>query len=235
MQARRHQRVPITALVGGAFVLFSCGGSPKQEPMAAAPKPAAPVVAAPPPAPVDAPPADAGAAEPAAEPPAPATNAPPTPAEPTRTQKPIDMMTSRDAAFLVDYANSDPKAKAQSTCEKESKGDAEKQGACLTKAREKFMPDVLRFRRDSETAVSLLVYKRTGSALRELWIGGVELSESSSDSVKVKLTGKQKGTRPLFRGKNEIVVSVPNEYSLEFDDPEFGRLRYDAKIGLITQ
>jgi hypothetical protein len=51
----------------------------------------------------------------------------------------------------------------------------------------------------------------------------------------VKLTGKQKGTRPLFRGKNEIVISVPNEYSLEFDDPEFGRLRYDAKIGLITQ
>ena len=150
-------------------------------------------------------------------------------------QKPIDMITSRDAAFLVDYANSDPKAKALGACEKETKGDAEKQGACLTKARDKFMPDVLRFRRDSETVVSLLVYKRTGSALRELWIGVVELSEVSESSVKVKLTGKQKGARPLWRGKNEVVISVPNEYSIEFDDPEFGHLRYDAKIGLITQ
>lgn len=232
MPACRRQRVPITTLVGGAFVLFSCGGSPKPEPMAADPKPVAPVVEAPPPAPVEAPAADTGAPEPVVETPAPATSAP---AEPSRTQKPIDMITSRDAAFLVDYANSDPKGKAQSACERESKGDAEKQGACLTKARDKFMPDVLRFRRDSETVVSLLVYKRTGSALRELWIGVVELSESSSDSVKVKLTGKQKGTRPLFRSKNEIVISVPNEYSIEFEDPEFGRLRYDAKIGLITQ
>jgi hypothetical protein len=145
------------------------------------------------------------------------------------------MLTSRDAAFLVDYANSDTKAKAQGACEKEAKDDAEKMGACLTKARDKFLPDVLRFRKDSETVVSLLVYKRTGSALRELWIGVVELSEPSEGSVKVKLTGRQKGTRPIWRGKNEVVISVPNEYSIEFDDPEFGHLRYDAKIGLVTQ
>jgi hypothetical protein len=220
------------ALAGAAFALAACGGQPKQEPVAAPPKPIAPVAPALPPEP---PPAGAGTAAPVEQPPAPATTGPTEPAEPKRAQKPIDMITSRDAAFLVDYANSDPKAKAQGACEKEADGDEEKQGACLTKAREKFLPDVLRFRRDSETVVSLLVYKRTGSALRELWIGVVELSEASTDSVKVKLTGRQKGTRPLWRGKNEVVISVPNEYSIEFDDPEFGHLRYDAKIGLITQ
>jgi hypothetical protein len=221
-------------LVSGACVLISCGGSPKQEPMAAAPQPIAPVVEAPPPKAPE-PPADAGVAEPVAETPAPATSAPPEPVEPKRAQKAVDLLTSRDTAFLVDYTNSDAKLKAQGICEKEAKGDAEKQGVCLTKARDKFTPDVLRFRRDSETVVSLLVYKRTGSALRELWIGVVELSEPSSDSVKVKLTGRQKGTRPLWRGRNEVVISVPNEYSIEFDDPEFGHLRYDAKIGLVTQ
>ena len=190
------------------FLLFSCG--PKQEPVSAAPKPIAPVASAPPP-PAEVPPADAGVAEPVAETPVPATSAPAEPAEPKRSQKPIDMLTSREAAFLVDYANSDPKAKAQGACEKEANGDAEKQGACLTKARDKFLPDVLRFRKDSETVVSLLVYKRTGSALRELWIGVVELSEPSEGSVKVKLTGRQKGTRPLWRGKNEVVISVPND------------------------
>jgi hypothetical protein len=222
-------------LVSAALVLSSCAGSPKQEPMAAAPQPIAPVVEAPPAKAPDPPPVDAGVAEPVAETPAPATNAPSEPVEPKRAQRPIDMLTSRDAAFLVDYANSDAKVKAQGICEKEAKGDAEKQGACLTKARDKFTSDVLRFRRDSESVVSLLVYKRTGSTLRELWIGVVELSEPSSDSVNVKLTGRQKGTRPLWRGKNEVVISVPNEYSIEFDDPEFGHLRYDAKIGLVNQ
>lgn len=226
---RRHFRHGLFGgLVSAALLLAACGGQPKQEPVAAPPSPK--VVSAPPPKPPEPPPA-----APVEEAPAPLASAPAEPAEPKRAQKPIDLITSRDAAFLVDYANSDAKAKAQGACEKEAKDDAEKQGVCLTKARDKFLPDVLRFRRDSETVVSLLVYKRTGSALRELWIGVVELSEPSSDSVKVKLTGRQKGTRPLWRGKNEVVISVPNEYSIEFDDPEFGRLRYDAKIGLVTQ
>jgi hypothetical protein len=146
------------------------------------------------------------------------------------------MLTARDAAFLVDYANSKAKEGAQKACEQESKGDAEKQGACLAKARDKFLPDVLRFRKDSEKQVSLLVYKRNASSLRELWVGVVELSEPSEDSVKVKiLPGRQKGTRPLWQGRSEVVLSVPNEYSIEFDDPTLGDLRYDAKIGLVTQ
>jgi hypothetical protein len=145
------------------------------------------------------------------------------------------MLTARDAAFLLDYANSDAKRAAETACDKEAKDDAAKRGACLTKARDKFLPDVLKFRKDSETQTSLLVYKRNASVLRELWVGVVELSEPSTDSVKVKLTGRQKGTRPLWRGRSEVVLSVPNDYSIEFDDPEHGRLRYDAKIGLVTQ
>jgi len=195
------------------------------KPLAPAGEPLAPVVAETP--------VDAGASETDASVPAQSPAA--EPSEMKRSQKPVEMLTARDAAFLIDYANSDAKQAAQTACEKEAKDDAEKRGACLTKARDKFLPDVLRFRRDSETQVSLLVYKRNASTLRELWVGVVELSEPSSDSVKVKLTGRQKGTRPLWRGRSEVVISVPNDYSIEFDDPEHGHLRYDAKIGLVTE
>jgi hypothetical protein len=208
-----------------------------------------PPPAPPPPAPVDEPkpvapapesstaavaetPSDAGVSETDASVPVPS---PAEPSEMKRSQKPVEMLTARDAAFLIDYANSGAKQTAQTACEKEAKDDAEKRAACLTKAREKFSADVLRFRRDSETQVSLLVYKRNASTLLEVWVGVVELSEPSSDSVKVKLTGRQKGTRPLWRGRSEVVINVPNDYSIEFDDPEHGRLRYDAKIGLVTQ
>jgi hypothetical protein len=217
-------------LVALAFV--GCGGAPAPQPVATEPKPVETKL----PPPVEpAPPADAGAADAGEPPPAAAATAAPEPAKPERTQKPIAMLTARDAAFLVNYANSPAKQKAQTACESEAKGDAEKQGACLTKAREKFQPDVLRFKRESETKISLIIYKRTGAALKEIWIGGVELSEPSEDTVKVKFVGSQKGARPLWQGKMEVTISVPNEYSIEIDDPMHGKLRYDAKIGIVMQ
>jgi hypothetical protein len=146
-------------------------------------------------------------------------------------------MTARDAAFLIDYANSDAKARAQAACAKEA--DAERSHACEEKARDAFQGDVIRFKRgpddkkDWAKTVSLVIYKRNGSALREVSVGTVELSEEGADGVRVKL-GKQKGARPLWRGQPTVLITAPNDYSIEFDDPEYGHLRYDAKIGLVT-
>ena len=214
---------------------FACSKQPTTSPLASpSPAPAASSAVAPPvastaPAPVAAPaPAPEPAPSASASPPAEAST------ELGRSQKPIDMLTARDAAFLIDYANSAPKEAAQAACEKEAKGEPEKMGACLTKAREQFQPDVLRFRKDSEKQTSLLVYKRVGSTLREVSIAVVELSEDG-DAVRVKFTGRYKGARPIWRNKPEGTLRVPNDYSLEIDDPELGHLRYDAKIGLVTE
>jgi len=223
----------LLAFASVALALGCASAPPPAPPPAPAPEPAPPAVATPVPAPEPA--VDAGAPAADAEAPLVAPSAPLEPAETKRSQAPINMLTARDAAFLVDYANSEAKQKAQKACEAEAKGDAEKQGACLTKARDKFQPDVLKFRRDSETKTSLLVYKRSGSTLRELWIGGVELSEPSPDSVKVKFVGSGKGARPIARGRSDVVIGVPNEYSIELDDPDLGHLRYDAKIGLVGE
>ena len=158
----------------------------------------------------------------------------PPPASTERAQDPVAIITARDAAFLIDYANSEPKAKAAAQCEKEAQGDAAKIGACLAKAREDFLPDVLRFRKDTEKVVSLLVYKRNGSALREISIGTVSLIPEPPDGVLVKFSGRQKGARPIFRGRSQGKIVVLNGYSIELEDPDLGRLRYDAKIGLVS-
>lgn len=218
------------ALIAAAWLL-ACGSPPE---------PAMQQVAAPP---VQKPvaPAPAPTAKPAATaepPPAPAASATPPEAAPEattmeRTQKPLAMITARDAAFLIDYANSAPKEAAQARCEKAAKGDPDKTGACLTKEREQFQPDVLRFRKDSETQTSLVVYKRVGTTLRELSIGVVELNEEG-DTVRVKFTGRSKGTRPIWRGRPQGTLRVPNDYSIEIDEPDLGQLRYEAKIGLVT-
>jgi len=221
----RFPEVLLVTLGSGA----ACGTPPAP---ASAPAPIASSVASPPPRPA---PAAAASAPEAIESAAPPPAQPP-PVETTaieRSQKPIDMITARDAAFLIDYANSEPKQIAQARCEKEASGDPEKTGACLTKARDEFQADVLRFRKESETQTSLVVYKRAGSTLREVAIAAVTLSEAG-DSVRVKFGGRYKGARPVWRGRPEGIVRVPNDYSIEIDDPELGHLRYDAKIGLVT-
>ena len=149
------------------------------------------------------------------------------------------MITARDAAFLIDYANSDPKQRATEACDREAKGDPAKVGACLEKARDAFQADVIRWKRDQdnkkdwEKKVQLLIYKRYGSSLREVAVGTVQLAEDGTDSVKMTV-GKLKGARPLFRNQSNVVIKSPNEYSIEIDDPDYGHLRYDAKIGLVT-
>ena len=143
------------------------------------------------------------------------------------------MLTARDVAFLVDYANSAVRQTADADCDKEAKGDPALKGTCLEKARDKFQPDVLRFKKDEQGKLSLIVYKRAGSSLRELYLSSIEFADEGVDSVRVKFTGREKGTRPLFKsGKN--IVQVPNDYSIELDDPQFGKLTYNAKIGLVA-
>jgi hypothetical protein len=135
---------------------------------------------------------------------------------------------------LVDYANSEAKTKALDRCDKESKGDMEKQSACVTKARESFLADVLRFKKESETRTVLIIYKRSGSTLREVSTGPVTITEEGADGLRLKFSST-KGARPLWVGEKEAVFKVPNDYSLELDDKVHGHLRYDAKIGLITE
>jgi len=216
-----------------ALLLLAAGcGSTQPQPVAA--PPAAPPPPAPPP-----PPTPVASATPAPAPEPTAAPAPVAETPPSRSQKPIDMLTARDAAFLLDYANSDVKQRAKDQCDRESKGDPDKLGACLEKARDAFQADVIRFKRDQdnkrdwEKSVKLFIYKRNGSALREVAVGTVQLAEEGTDGVKVTI-GKLKGSRPLFRNQTNVVIRAPNEYSIEINDPDYGRLAYDAKIGLVT-
>jgi hypothetical protein len=214
-----------------AFVPFAYAACASPPPPAPAPVPTpspvlAPVTSAEPAPSAEQPPSEAS-------PPPPAATAPPADDGPGRSQKPLEILTAADAAFQVDYANSEAKAKAAERCESETKGDAEKQSACIAKAREGFMADVLRFKKESESRILFVVYKRVGSVLREVSTGPVTLEEQG-DGVKVKFVST-KGARPLWTGAKEAVIKVPNDYSLELDDPTHGHLRYDAKIGLVTE
>jgi len=142
-------------------------------------------------------------------------------------------MTSADTAFLINYSSSAVVEATRRSCAEKSGGDDEAQAKCMSDAREAFKPDVIRFKKEG-SHWAWTVYKRTGSRLDELTTSRVQLSEASPNSVKVTFTGGDKGMRPLLKGKHEAVFSVPNDYSLEVDDPELGKLIYEAKVGLVA-
>lgn len=206
---------------------------------------------------------------------------------------PIDVITGRETAYLIDYANSGAIAAATVACADQAKkvetaawsalaekaakevrdakpkpppktGDAKQTDSaksedsdpaieaaeaeeaaiaekveavrteCLRASREKFEADVLRFRRDGLGHIKLVIYRRNGSSLKELYVANVELDDSSGNKVKVEIKEAGSGKRPIMRDRSKFELVLPNEYSLEFEDPQFGKLPYIAKVGLVA-
>lgn len=161
----------------------------------------------------------------------------------------VDLMTARETAYLIDYQHSGAVEVAKSACAPKSEAslpeasedEAEQRAAerakklddCMKKARDKFSADVLRFRRDGLGNVQFVVYRRSGSALIEIHVSNVELDESAPDVVRLEIKGGVSGQRPIMRDRNQFDIKIPNGYSIELDDPQYGKLHYDEKVGLV--
>jgi phosphopantetheinyl transferase (holo-ACP synthase) len=194
-----------------------------------------------------------------AEPPSAETELPPSP---PRRVSPVDILTGSGTAFLIDYTHSALKERAENLCEEQvkpllnpsektasekdlseeellAKENAAKEAAekkyaeCLTKERSKFKADVLRFRRDALGNGTVTIYRRTGSSLPEVYVANVQYKEAGTDSVQVIVKSGMSGSRPICRDRQDLVVKVPNGYSIELDDSLYGKLTYDAKVGLV--
>lgn len=159
-------------------------------------------------------------------------SAPPTPPAVEPKFFPIDVITGPEMAYLIDYANSGASDVVKKSCSGKVEEDANKHAECLTKGREKFGADVLRFKKDNKGRVKLFIYRRSGSALAELFTASADLKEMSPNLVKVDLKGGN-GQRPILKDRASFEVKVPNGYSIELQDAVYGRLAYDAKVGLV--
>jgi hypothetical protein len=167
---------------------------------------------------------------------APVTDSTPTPTPapaPVPTRTPSDILTGRDVAFLIDEQGSGLRAIFDVECDKSVKpDDTAAKAECVNQSRNKFQPDVLRFEKDERGKVTLSIYKRLGSTLKEAYVATVVFSDETPDSVKVAISGREQGQRPLFKSGSGV-LKVPNDYSLSLDEPRFGELVYSAKIGLV--
>ncbi len=142
-------------------------------------------------------------------------------------------LTHPGVIFMVEYSLTDAYQKATDACIAEAKADEKKRAACPSRVREQFTADAIRFSEDDDGTLWWMIYKRKGDELVEMHSTKVELDVSAAPAVTMKTLGYGKGKRQLFKGLSRIEIGVPNEYSVEVQDPEFGHLVYDAKVGLV--
>ncbi len=228
----------ITGCGGGAAAAPPAGAAPAPSAIASVAPPVAPPTASTAPATPVAPSAEATKPAPPADDKAKATTATPTEASSGSqpSQSPADSLTAARVAFLIDYANSEAKVKAQANCEKDpKKDDPAAKAACMQKARSQFLADVLVFQKDKKGHITLTIYKRNDSELKEVYIAPVSFANETPNSLHIKFTGGGSGQRPLFKNSNSPTISMPNDYTIELEDSEYGKLRYDAKIGLVDK
>jgi len=96
------------------------------------------------------------------------------------------------------------------------------------------MADVLRFKKDAQDKFWFITYRRRGSTLVVLHKTPVTLSNDGEAGVKVEILGDDKAPRLLFPRKRTFTFRVPNDYSIEVDEPRYGKLVYDAKLDLVA-
>lgn len=148
-----------------------------------------------------------------------------------RTAK--DMLTAPEVTFMFSFNQSEPKAKAEEKCQAQTKGEGKKMADCMKKASSKFGEDGMQFKQEKGTWYWITL-RRKGSSLTTLHKVPFEFAAEKETSVVLKTTGRDTGKTPFRNVPKEVTIEVPNEFSIAMQDPDAGRLVYEAKIGITS-
>jgi|RhiMethySRZTD1v2_1073278.scaffolds.fasta_scaffold05966_5 hypothetical protein len=151
--------------------------------------------------------------------------------KPQRT--PEDIITAPDVSFVLAFANSEPGEKAEKECAAKSKDNPKKQNQCMAKARHEIREDIMHFTKDKDEKRWWTVSHMQGQRLKLLHKVQIEFTDEKDDSIAIKLVGKDRGARPWKNPPSKVTIKVPNEFSIEIKDPTYGKLVYEAKIGIV--
>jgi len=148
-----------------------------------------------------------------------------------RTAK--DIITAPEVTFMFNFNDSEPKEKAEKACSSQSGDDPKKMALCMKKASSKFEADGMQFKKDNKGEWVWITIRRKGSSITVLHSVHIDFSDDKPASVVIKTSGKDGGKGP---GKvpSEVTIEVPNEFEIALKDPTFGRMVYEAKIGIMS-
>jgi hypothetical protein len=136
-------------------------------------------------------------------------------------------------SYMLNYGISPAKEKVTQACSKKAGEDAAALAACVEKERSKLVSDVLVFEKGDKGS-TWRIYKRAGSQLTEVAVAQVEVGADTAEKVELKIKSET-GSRQLFAGKKQVVILSESDSSIALDDPQLGKLVYEARVGLMNQ
>jgi hypothetical protein len=152
---------------------------------------------------------------------------------PIVVRKPKDYLTAPDIVFKFSFKESDVGVKADKACYEKTKGEGKKMADCMTAAQKKQQVDDYHFKQDESGSWYLLAMRTKGSAISWTHRMPIDFGKETDKTIVVKITGKDKGQAPWKNPPSEITFEVPNEYQIIQNDPELGRLVFEAKISTL--
>jgi hypothetical protein len=122
--------------------------------------------------------------------------------------------------FVLSFSDSDSKGKAQEECEKKSKGDEAKTKDCLTKAEADAANDRIKFAQDDKGGWWFIYLGKVKG--KEIIYNKIQVDIAKEETDKLTLTpkGKDGGKKPIKKLPTELVVEMPDEYSVILQHPD---------------
>ena len=221
MPIRTVSRLVTVCLPVALTMLVSCGTPPQPEAPATATSRAAPSTPVPEMSAAPAQPA------PSAVEPAP----PPAASKPGR--KPSEILTQVDVTFMLAFGSSDAGKAAEQKCAAEAAGDPSKVAPCMDRARDKVQVHAIRFTQDARKNWWWQSMHKSGEQYLVLHKVMIDLGDETEKTIAIKPKGKDQGMAPWGLLPKDVVIEVVDDYTIATQDPQQGRLVYEARIGIM--
>ena len=145
------------------------------------------------------------------------------------SRPPSELISISSVLYVFNFAESEVGKKAKAECQALA---ADQVSACLEKARSKVPVESIRFKKKGAEYFWITLNRYKGNLMK--WhVIQYQVGEQTNDRVTLKPMGKDKGIAPMAKIPRTLEIELPNDYSIVVNDPEFGKMSFDAKIGAV--
>lgn len=146
----------------------------------------------------------------------------------------LDTFVRAGTAYLLNFEKSDVGVAEKEKCVKKSKGDVAKEANCFSAVLNKTTREGFLFEQDEEEHWWYIRFGLVKNVRTDYNKVPVEATDSGGKKVTLKTTGADKAARKKGKVPSEMVYTVVDEYTIEYEDADKGKMLYEPKLGLFA-
>lgn len=149
------------------------------------------------------------------------------------SRPPVELITLPGSLFVFNFGESEVGMAAKERCTTSTNSPNER-AECMQRARDKVPVESARFLKKGNDYWWVTLNRYKGNLLK--WhVIQFQVGEEKGDRVTLKLVGKDKGIAPMARVPRTLEIELPNDYAIVLNDPDLGKMSYDAKFGKVEE